>query len=277
MNCWSSCFFSLLFAFQVAQLKGQDLFNLSNSIKYGNYLYFAGEYDLAAREYERAVFLDSTNIQTRIMLLKSYRMLREYKKGISTSRAFYINYGNMPGSVAFETGKLLLGDKQYREAEKLVCLNTKISKDDRLFLLLSDNMLKGDFKAADSLYQTNISLPVAFITDYGSILKTVTNFKYKKPVTSVLMSAIVPGSGKIYSGYWKDGVISFIFIAASAYQSYRGFNKNGIKSAYGWIFGSLAFGFYVGNLYGSGKSANQHNSVFNNNINHQVESVFNTY
>lgn len=277
MNCWSSFFFLLLFAFQVVQLKGQDLFNLSSSIKYANYLYTAGEYELAANEYERVIFLDSTNMPARIMLLKSYRMIREYKKGISVSRVFYKDYNYMPNTVAFETGKLLLGDKQYREAERLVSINTEISNDEKLFLLLSDNMLKGDFKTADSLYQSNISVRADFISDYGSILKTVSDLRFKKPALSVMMSAIVPGTGKIYSGYWKDGVISLVFIAASAWQSYRGFNKNGIESAYGWIFGSLAVGFYVGNLYGSGKSAHQRNSIINNNLNHRIESVFNNY
>ena len=43
------------------------------------------------------------------------------------------------------------------------------------------------------------------------------------------------------------------------WQSYAGFNKNGIESGYGWVFGTLATGFFIGNIYGSAKAANTRN------------------
>jgi len=85
------------------------------------------------------------------------------------------------------------------------------------------------------------------------------NIRYKSPFKAGLMSGVIPGSGKFYTKNWQDGVIAFIFVTANAWQSYRGFKKHGTKSAYGWIFGTLSAGFYIGNIFGSVKSAKRYN------------------
>lgn len=277
MRCWNSLLVVILSAFLTGQLKGQDLFDVSNSLSYADYLFTAGEYRLAAMEYERIVFMDSTNLQAKMMLIKSCRMQGEYQKGIARVRSFYEHYSDIPADIATETGRLLLHNRQFDEADRLLNMNTGYSETDRLFLLMSNRMLKRDYDAAGLLLEQNASVRAGFMTDYGKILNLEREFKYKSPALSVFMSAIIPGSGKIYTGFWKDGIMSFILTGASAYQSYRGFDKNGINSAYGWIFGSLAAGFYIGNLYGSGKSANQHNSEFRHKIQQQVEEIFNSY
>jgi hypothetical protein len=278
MKCWNSILLLIILStFQTVQLKSQDLFDASNSLSFADYLFTAGEYRLASMEYERIVFVDSTNLRAKLMLIRSYRMQGEYQRGIARINAFYQNYSDIPNDIATETGRLLLHDRQFNEADRLLSLNNNYSETDRLFLLMSNNMLKEDYEAANLMVEQNISVHAGFITDYGNILKLEREFKYKSPGLSTFMSAIIPGSGKIYSGFWKDGIISFILISASAYQSYRGFDKNGINSVYGWVFGSLAAGFYIGNLYGSGKSANQHNSEFRQKIHQQVEEIFDAY
>ena len=277
MKFWNSIFVFLLLIFQFCRTGGQDLFDVSNSMAFADYLFTAGEYQLAAIEYERVVFSDSTNLMARMMLVKSYRMQGEYQKGISRINSFFKSYSEIPDGMATELGRLLLHDQKFDETNDLLNLNNNISGNDRLFLRLSDEMLKGDFKSASILLENNSGKDAGFITGYGNLLELERAFSYKKPGVSVMMSAIIPGSGKVYSGFWKDGLISFIFVAASAYQSFRGFDQNGVKSVYGWIFGSLAAGFYIGNLYGSGKSANQHNSEFRHKIHHQVEEIFVAY
>ncbi len=277
MKSWNSYFVFLLLISHLCLSKGQDLYDIDNSLAFADYLFTAGEYHLAAIEYERVVFLDSTNLRARTMLVKSYRMHGAYQKGISRIKSFYQAPDQIPGGMAFEMGRLLLHEQQYDETYDFLNLNNNFSGDDKLFLRLSGEMLKGDFKSASMIVGNHSGSDAGFVSDYSKLLDIERKFRYKKPGVSILMSAIIPGSGKVYSGFWKDGLISFIFVAASAYQSYRGFDKNGIKSAYGWIFGGLATGFYIGNLYGSGKSANQHNSEFRHNIHHQVEEIFVAY
>ncbi len=277
MRYWNRIPIFLFYIFQLCPLQGQDLFDVSNSLSFADYLFTAGEYRLAAMEYERVIFSDSSNIRAKMMLVKSYRLQGDYLKGIARISSFYADYTDIPSGIATEMGRLLLHDQQYHQAHDLLHHNNSFSDNDRLFLLLSGEMLKENFESASLLLKQNTAVNAEFIDDYGKILDLESKFNYKSPALSIVMSALVPGSGKIYSGFWKDGLISFIFVAASAYQSYRGFDKNGAESVYGWIFGSLAAGFYIGNLYGSGKSANQHNNEFRHNIHHQVEEIFNAY
>jgi hypothetical protein len=88
------------------------------------------------------------------------------------------------------------------------------------------------------------------------------------------ISAIIPGSGKIYSGYWKDGLFSLLVVSVTGIQAYRGFQKNGKNSTYGWIYLTVGTGFYVGNIYGSGKAAHKRNKTLNHSIIHKIEDLF---
>jgi hypothetical protein len=66
--------------------------------------------------------------------------------------------------------------------------------------------------------------------------------------------------GKVYSGRWKDGLVSLLFVGATGFQAYRGFSQKGSESIYGWIMGSLSVGFYIGNIFGSVKAAKIYNT-----------------
>jgi len=66
---------------------------------------------------------------------------------------------------------------------------------------------------------------------------------------AVWLSALIPGSGKVYSGAWKDGLSSLLFVAANAWSSYRGFSSD--KPVYGFAFATLGTAFYIGNIYGT--------------------------
>jgi len=81
-----------------------------------------------------------------------------------------------------------------------------------------------------------------------------------------VMSGIIPGSGKFYARDWKNGLISLVFIGVLGYQSYYGFNQKGLESGLGWVYGTLGFGFYIGNVVGSVSSANRYNAQKNQKL-----------
>lgn len=83
--------------------------------------------------------------------------------------------------------------------------------------------------------------------------------KQKNPYLAASMSTLIPGTGKVYANKWKDGLFSFIFVASNAFVSYRGFNRSGIESPFGWIFGTVGFSFYISNIYGSFREAKKFN------------------
>lgn len=261
----------------VLPLRGQDLFDLENSWKFADYLFTAHEYDLAANELERIVFLDSTNIEAKLLLIRTYRLSGKIKTGLQKTESFFHSDSDIPDRFSMEYGKMLISDKQFKQVEQFITLNNSLNPDEKLFLNLSGQMMSEKYKSARNLIVQNQNVDYYYIKPYSNLLSQEEKFNYKKPGWSSLMSAIVPGTGKIYSGYWKDGLMSLLFVGVFSFQSYRGFSKNGIESAYGWIFGGLAFGFYIGNIYGSAKAANQHNVVFKHKLHHQVEEVFNSF
>jgi len=258
------------------QVKGQDLYTIDNSWKFANYLVTAGEYDMASGELERLVFIDSTNIQAKLLLIKSYRLQRKYHTGIKKTNEFFNSYDQIPSGFALEYGKMLISSEQYNETEKFLAVNNNLLRKEKAFLQISNKMLSEDFAAASNLAVQYRDINSRFIISYTNLLNKENEFNYKKPGISMALSSIIPGSGKMYCGYWKDGIISLLFVAASAYQSYRGFSKHGIESVYGWIYGGVAAGFYFGNIYGSGKAANQYNSTFRHELHHQVENIYNS-
>jgi len=79
----------------------------------------------------------------------------------------------------------------------------------------------------------------------------------KKPWLAAVSSAVVPGLGKVYTGAWKDGVYAFMVVSAFTWFTYQTTAHKGF-SPYTVLYGSLAGTFYLGNIYGSWKSALPH-------------------
>jgi len=78
-----------------------------------------------------------------------------------------------------------------------------------------------------------------------------TKLTHKSKFLSGLLSAIIPGTGKMYAGRFSDGFYSLILVGITSWQAHEGFHKNGLESVKGWIYGPMATIFYAGNIYGS--------------------------
>ncbi len=81
---------------------------------------------------------------------------------------------------------------------------------------------------------------------------------YKSPVLASIMSAIIPGSGKIYAGQLEDGITAFVVNGLFGYLAYSSFTHQ--HEFRGWLFSSLGAFFYAGNVYGSAASAQIYNA-----------------
>ncbi len=117
----------------------------------------------------------------------------------------------------------------------------------------------GRYKEALSL----INGSEKFLKENGELLRRLVaeglTLPRKSPEKAALLSALLPGAGKVYAGRSLDGLYSFILIATSVWQAYSGFREGGIKSFKGWVFSGLALFFYAGNVYGSASAARIYN------------------
>jgi hypothetical protein len=244
-------------------VNGQDLFNESNSYKFANYLFKTQQFNLAAQEFERLVFLSPENNNYKLSLIQSYRYSGEY---INAQKRLLLFYGDslytINQSVGIEYIKLTILKDSLVQTETFLERNSKLEVKNKLHFQTCLFLLENKWEKADSLITKNTGIDPILI----NLTNKAIHAKYKSPFLATSFSFVLPGLGKAYCGYWKDGIISLIFIGANAWQTYRGFTKYGPKNAHGWIFGGLTAGFYFGNLYGSWKAAKKHNKKINDKI-----------
>lgn len=87
------------------------------------------------------------------------------------------------------------------------------------------------------------------------------NPSYKSKLAAGVLSAIIPGAGKIYVGEIGDGITSLILTSLFTYLAVNNFQNN--HDTRGYIFSAVTAFFYSGNIYGSVVSAHQYNLKFN--------------
>ena len=267
----------LIFCLIYSDNHAQDIFDLGNSIKYADHLFASKEYKLAANEYERVVYLDTSNVTARLRLTQSYRLNGNYSKSLNRIDDFYPSLKKMPEQFSTEYGKLLIITGEFDRSRNFLIKNETLNNNERLFLEITTELLDRKWDLDPGLLNRAENSSNPKVQDYALILNNILDLKYKSPALSFALSAAVPGLGKVYSGFWKDGLVSLVFSGISAWQSYRGFNQKGINSIYGWGFASVAMGFYLGNLYGSVKAAKKYNNRVDSKIFKSVEAVFSTY
>lgn len=116
------------------------------------------------------------------------------------------------------------------------------------------SLLKNNFAGFDSIsakFSYNSYALTAQEKNFQTYKNQLIDFKKKSPVVAGLMSAVIPGSGKIYAGKTYQGIASMLPIAALALLTNESYHKRGPRSAEFYIFGSLLTVFYVGNIWGS--------------------------
>jgi tetratricopeptide (TPR) repeat protein len=81
----------------------------------------------------------------------------------------------------------------------------------------------------------------------------------RSPAAAGVLSAILPGSGKLYAGRTADGLFSFGLVGTLVLLSGLRFADEGVRSVRGWVYGSFALLFHAGNIYGSVAAAREFN------------------
>lgn len=249
---------------------GQNLYDLAHSQQYAEFLSQSQQYNLAAMEFERLLFMAPDNMNFRRTLIHAYRKSRQFDQGINRIQRWYPTV--IPDTTIFrEFIKLNYLNSNYNDGLDYLGKYSILPLGEQKYYKLSGVLLQKNWLEAKKLIETNSDQQWPGFTELCKLLQQQEQIKYKKPGMAMALSAVVPGSGKIYSNDWKDGLISFLFVATNAFQAYRGFTKDGINSVYGWIFGSLSFGFYTGNLYGSWKSAKDYNLRSEEALYHEIQ------
>ena len=246
----------------------QNIFDLEHSAKYADHLYKTGDYSSAAKEYERLIILVPDSSKFNFRLLQSYKHSKQIGKGKEKAVEIYGNlYKNYPHDIIYIYFQFLILQDNYSECHTILKEQTKLTSEEHQEFTLAIYLLENQRDSAGTFIKTIFcskntnkenSVSDKF-SELTSLYHTQKKIKYKKPVVASLLSTVVPGLGKIYTNDIKNGLGVLSIISLYSWQSYRGFKHEGVKSFYGWGFGALATGFYIGNIYGSHQSAKREN------------------
>ncbi len=256
--------FSLIFNISV---KAQDLHDLEHSLKFANYLFASQQYALSAEEYERVIYLDSTNNHAILKLLQSYRLAN--KSQTAEQRfitLFQPQIYNVQNNIGKEYITNLILNKKFAETYNYIEKNKNLDKS-----------YKETYQLACLLLQKKRNLAFDYAKNYKTtnepknanlhlLAVQYKHAKYKKAWLAAGLSYFIPGLGKVYTKDWKDGLMSFLLVGLNSWQAYRGFSRCGGNSRYGWIFAGIATSFYFSNIYGSYKSAKRYNKRLDDEI-----------
>lgn len=259
---------AIFFLFLTSSLLATDYFSPPNILKFADYLYREGDYKRAAGEYLRY-----------LSLARDRRLYAWKRAAESLEKSGEFSYGirvcmdaekEFPDETFFsvERANLLIKEGKFGEVEKILAERkrrgeTEARLKQMVFIAL---ILSGKWRKAEEFS------PVLPQVPYSAFLKT--EFKkrkklgWKSPTKAALLSAVLPGTGKIYAGRWKDGLYSMIVIGLSGWQAYSGF-KNGSRTK-GYIFAGLTAFFYAGNIYGSAVAARIYNMEMDRQIQGEI-------
>lgn len=249
---------TLALASSVFPQQGADeLFTPHNRLKFANYLFCQQDYLRAVDEYE-AYLLYETNDTVLFKVGYAYRMMGRFSDAVVTQKRL-LSAGNLQNMKRIEIfgNYFIAGDYQSfrnmysnEDLDEYVYQN-RLNKLYYISYLIDDSSLPPE----DEFLSTfNPEEKPEMLKFYMRKL----NPGYKSPTTAALLSAAIPGMGKIYTEDYGDGITAFLVNGLLAYLTYDNFNNN--RQLRGWIFAGLTAFFYAGNVYGSAASAQIYNA-----------------
>ena len=92
----------------------------------------------------------------------------------------------------------------------------------------------------------------------------------RSPFVAGIMSAAVPGLGRIYAGKTAEGISSFLYVGALVATSWDLYNRLGGNNPFFIISASISGIFYVGNIWGSAVAVNRVQREFNHEMDQRI-------
>jgi len=134
-------------------------------------------------------------------------------------------------------------------------------------------LLERNFDIYENTHLSTEAILPALQTEVENLNKLYSSIKKRKPKKmwlAGLMSAIIPGSGKMYAGRTGEGIASLLMVGSTGLVTWENHRKLGIKNFKTILFGSIFTIFYVGNIYGSVFSVKISNEEFNHEMDQKI-------
>ena len=248
-----------------------NYYNSENVLKFADHLYDQGDYLRAVGEYQRYLFYKPKERETilyRIALC--YRFGGKSDLAIQQFETFLQESPNskLVSSTYYQIGVSYFLMEQYGKSANY--LNTSLPRitdfryraESRQLIGLSYLMQRQWFEAEkifNALQKSDMLAVREKAAVYYKYATQGAKLPTRSPFLAGFFSAIVPGTGRIYTGRVGDALNSLLTVGLTGWQAYDGFRRDGLSSVKGWTLGTLSGIFYVGNIYGSVISARVYN------------------
>lgn len=247
-----------------------DLFGEPQSRSFARYLLVSQQYRYAALELERIhAMAEQPDPWVQSRLLLAYRKSDQPLLALQRGQGWQAE-GQIQGSeLSLEYCRVMLVNEAYPQLGAFLSGSADLSASTRNQYQLGMLLLENKWSEAASWAARHPNLsesPLLPLIERGAHLPR------RSPWLAASMSTLVPGSGKVYAGRWKDGLFSFLVISTLSWRAIRGFQDTGIRSGFGWGFGLVAAGFYLGNIWGSSQAA----KTFNQRKERELENLIHT-
>ena len=224
-------------------------------------LFSEGDYIRAAGEFQRFRFLFPEHRTDRVLLMigMSYQRAGYFDKALEYFRLVSPSDNEAENVSVYETALTFLLMEEYRQALTLIAAENPRPVSDlynREIISAVSYLFLEQWEEADNLL-TNIKTKAGL--DLRSRAEIFRSFPRKSPVAAGVLSALVPGLGKMYAERWKDGLFSLAGIGAFAGLSVYNFLTEGVTSVKAWVYTALGGLFHIGNIYGAVVAARDFN------------------
>jgi len=257
----------LIFTLSLISVRAEDrtevnYYSPENIKNFADYLYEQEDYIRAGWEYDR---LRIVNAKTSLSDSAVYKAGLAYMKGgdfVSAERRFGVLINNLNTPSLKMDSRYYYARVNYFLGEYLKVTGFLEEQDyhqgkqpdlDSLLGLLTITYTR--MQLWDKAHEISCGNLYGKLSDRNKILCSLVvqgrELPQKSKFKACLLSTVLPGSGKLYAGRKADALYAFIIIGLTGWQAYEGFDRDGSESVQGWIYGVLAGGLYLGNIYGA--------------------------
>lgn len=242
-----------------------------NRLIFGNYLYADKDYLRAADEFKEYLKVESSDT-VQFRFANSFFKIGRYTDAIDNFKNLFFSssISNESRLMYYESNFFLKDYKTFRDlAERDDYLPIKFQKEiERLKFITY--FFDDAFLPDQNLFLR--SFPDSMQQQISKFYQLKKYPKHRSVTTAVILSTLIPGAGKIYTGEIGDGITALISTALCGYLAVTNFKAD--HQFRGWLFTGLAAFFYTGNIYGSAASAQIYNARVRFNFVNEVKIFF---
>ncbi|MCX7797147.1 MAG: hypothetical protein N2249_00810 [Melioribacter sp.] len=244
-------------------------------MKFANYLFNEKDYLRALNEYKEYL-KQNQNDTAYFKYAESFLRIGRFEEAAENFKSLFFNSSlEDEAKLEFFKAHFLIGlnSKNFSYFRNLfskeVYSTTKYYKEIKRLTLISHFFDNSALPDTNEFFSTFDDSNYVSIKNFYLIKKSP---KYKNPNKAGILSAILPGLGKIYSGKISDGITSFITTCLFTFFSIDNFKHN--HHFRGWLFAGLSAITYAGNIYGSIASTHIYNARLKNDFNNKIKYYF---